>query len=98
MKLGSLKPAIVALIVFEALWALQPRKPGYPRSPETVQAEQIYKTTPSAETEARYIDQIRRDIAHNSRCRGITILALLIADVVLVYFFWNYGTTKAAVS
>jgi hypothetical protein len=87
---------IVLAVVVEALWALQPRKPGYPRSPETVQAEQTYKASPSAETEATYLDQIRRDISHNARDWQIMVGFMLLVDAVAIYFFWNYGVTKPA--
>jgi hypothetical protein len=88
--------AIVSVIVLEILWALAPRNLSEPKSPETIQAIQAYQTNPSAATRSTMLGELHRDVSYNER-RGLILLGvMLVADIVAIYFFWNYRVTKLA--
>ena len=41
-------------------------------------------------------EQVRRDDLRDSRRKDILISLMLLADVAVIYLFWNYRTKKNA--
>ena len=87
---------IAVALVVEIFWALEPRNGLLPRSPETVQAIHAYQASPSDATKATMLQQFHLDSARNARHDQILLGVMLLADIVVIYFFWNYGVTKPA--
>jgi hypothetical protein len=86
--------AIVASIFFEIIWALEPRNLLSPRSAGTIQAIHAYQASPSDTTKATMLEQMHRDGARHVRDGQILFGLMLVADIVAIYFLWNYGVTK----
>jgi hypothetical protein len=59
------------------------------------QALQAFKTNRSAATSAAMWEQVRRDDLRDSRRKDFLFALMLLADAVVIYFFWNYGVKKA---
>src|SRR2546430_62515 len=87
---------IAVALVFEIIWALKPRNGLLPRSPETVQAIHGYQASLTDAAKATMLEQVHRDSARNARHDQILLGLMLLADIVVIYFFWNYGVTKPA--
>ena len=60
------------------------------------QALHAYETNRSAATQAAMWDQVRRDDLRDSRRKDILFSLMLLADVAVIYLFWNYGAKKKA--
>ncbi len=94
-KRTVIRLVIVSVIILQMLWALLPRDMSRPRSQEAIEAIRVWQANPSAETKAALLEQIRRDVIRN-RERGQTLLCLMfLADMVALYFVWNYRGPKA---
>jgi hypothetical protein len=86
---------IVVAIVFEIGWALlEPRNSSWPRSSETVQAIHEWQARPSDAAKAAMLEQMHRDVVRNTRHGQILLGLMLVADIVAIYFLWNYGVKK----
>jgi hypothetical protein len=87
---------IVAAIVLEFLWLiyLPAGNRLSPRSPEMAQALRAFETNRSPATEAEMWEQVRRDDSRDWRRKEILFGLMLLADAVVIYFYWNYGTNK----
>ena len=60
------------------------------------QALRAFETNRSATTQAAMWKQVRRDDLRDTR-RNLAIFGfILLADVVVIYLFWNYGVKKVA--
>jgi hypothetical protein len=90
--------AIVVAVVFEIIWSLEPRNMSWPRSSETAQAIHVWQASPSDSTKAAMLEQTDLDVARNTRHGQILLGLMLVADIVAIYFLWNYGVTKPAAS
>ena len=84
------------MVVFELVWTFQLRNLSSPKSPETVQAIHVYQASPTAANKTTMLEQIRQDVSHNARYGQILLGLMVVADIVAIYFFWNYGVTKPA--
>jgi hypothetical protein len=73
---------------------------SFPHSPEELQAIHMYDASPSAATWAAMTNQMRLNAVHNERQAQIHgllwLVPILIADIFVIYFFWNYGVKKFA--
>ena len=58
------------------------------------QALRVYETNRSEATRAAMWDQVRRDDLRDDRRKGALFSLMLLADAVVIYFFWNYGVKK----
>lgn len=87
---------IIVAVMFEIIWALEPRNGLLPRSPETVQAIHAYQASPSDATKATMLEQFHGDSSRNARHGQILLGMMVLADIFIIYFFWNYGVTKPA--
>ena len=96
MNRTVIRLAIVAAIVFELVWALEPTNLLLPRSQETVQAIHAYQASPSAANKAAMLEQMHHDGQRNARRGQILLGLMLFADIVVIYFFWHYGNTRPA--
>ena len=98
MSTKIIRGLIVAVIVLQLLWCLiQPAGNRLaPKSPEMAQALREFETNQSAVTEAAMWEQVRRDELHETRRDEAIFCALLLADAVAIYLFWNYGAKKNA--
>jgi hypothetical protein len=81
-------------ILLQLSWATALRNGVLPRSPETLVAIEAYKASHSEATKQAMFDQIHRDIARNHQHDQIVLCLVLLADVVAIYAFWNYGVIK----
>ena len=95
LKILLIRLAILAVLLVEIVWALAPINLSLPRSPETLRAIHIYQASPSTETQAMMLEQIHRDGLRNTRLYKIAAVLMLVADVIVIYFFWNYGVKKS---
>ena len=86
--------AILAAILAELWWAFQPRNLSSPKSEQMIAAIHTYQANPSAEAEAAMLEQAHRDSSRNARHGQIILGTMLLADVIVIYFFWNYGAKK----
>jgi hypothetical protein len=85
---------IVLAIVFEIVWALEPRNLSFPYSTEAIQAIHAYVANRSEATEMTMREQLDRNVARNIRNYRILLGVMLVADPAAIYFLWNYGGTK----
>jgi hypothetical protein len=60
------------------------------------QALRAFETNRSAATESAMWEQVRRDDLRDSRRQKVLFGLILLADAVVIYFFWNYGAKKNA--
>jgi len=60
------------------------------------QALRAFETNRSAATEAAMWEQVRRDDLRDTRRDEAIFGLMLLANVVAIYLFWNYGIKKAA--
>jgi len=98
MSTRIIRRLIVAAIMLEFLWfvILPAGNRLAPRSPEMAQALRAFETNRSAATEAAMWEQVHRDDLHDSRRQEVLFGLMLLADAVVIYFFWNYGAKKIA--
>src|ERR1039457_876923 len=97
MSTRIIRRLIIAAMALQFLWIvimpagnrLAPR-----RSPEMAQAVRAVATNRSAATEAAMWEQVRRDDLRDSRRMEVLFSMMLLADAVVIYFFWNYGIKK----
>ena len=98
MNTRIIRRLIVATMVLQLLWfvIIPARNRLAPRSPEMAQALRAFETNRSAATEAAMWEQVRRDDLRDSRRKDILFSLMLLADVAVIYLFWNYRTKKSA--
>jgi hypothetical protein len=72
------------------------KPPLAPKSPEMAQAVREFETNRSVATEAAMWEQVRRDELRDRRRDEAIFIPVLLADIAVIYFFWNYGVKKAA--
>jgi hypothetical protein len=96
MNTRDIRGFIVATVVLQFLWffILPPGNHLAPRSPEMAQALRAYETNRSATTERAMWEQVRRDDLRDSRRKEVLFSLMLLADVAVIYLFWNCGTKK----
>jgi len=96
MNLKIIRRLIVAAIVLQSLWLVYGPAGNRlaPRSPEMVQALRAFETNRSAATEAAMWDQVRRDDLREWHRKLVVFGLMLLADAVVIYFYWNYGNNK----
>jgi hypothetical protein len=96
MNSKIIRRLIVAAIVLEFLWLiiLPAGNRLAPRSPEMAQALRAFETNRSAGTEATMWEQVRRDDSRDWHRKEVLFGLILLADAVVIYFYWNYGTNK----
>jgi hypothetical protein len=99
MNIRTIRPLIVTTILLQFLWfvILPAGNQLAPRSPEALQAVRAFETNRSAATEAAMWEQVRRDDLRYWRRKEVLFSLMLLADAVVIYFFWNYGVKKTAV-
>jgi hypothetical protein len=98
MSTRIIRRLIVAAMVLQFLWLfIMPAGNRLaPRSPEMAQALRAFETNRSAATEAAMWEQVRRDDLRDSHRKKVLFGLMLLADAVVIYFFWNYGAKKNA--
>jgi hypothetical protein len=98
MNTKIIRSLIVTVIVLQIIWCfIQPAGNRLaPKSPEMAKALQEFATNRSAATEAAMWAQVRRDELRETRRDEAIFGLLLIADVIAIYLFWNYGAKKNA--
>jgi hypothetical protein len=98
MSRKIIRRLIVAAIVLQLLWSclIPAGNRLAPRSPEMAQALLAFETNRSAATEAAMWEQVRRDDLRDSHRQKVLFGLILLADVAVIYFFWNYGAKKNA--
>jgi hypothetical protein len=89
MNRKLIRLTIIAAICLELFWALTPRL-ELSRSSETARAAHAYQTNPTAATRAALLDRMRRDANRYEQQCGILLGLMLVADLMAIYFFWNY--------
>jgi hypothetical protein len=96
MSTRIIRRLIVAAMVLQFLWLfIMPAGNRLaPRSPEMAQALRAFETNRSAAIEAAMWEQVRRDDLRDSRRQEVLFGLMLLADAVVIYFFWNYGAKK----
>ena len=96
MNTKIIRRVIVATILLEFLWLviLPAGNQLAPRSPAMVQAVRAFETNPSPTTKAAMWEQVRQDDLHDWHRKEALFGLMLVADVVAIYFFWNYGVKK----
>lgn len=96
MNSKIIRRLIVVAIVFEFLWLiyLPAGNRLSPRSPEMAQALRAFETNRTAATEAAMWEQVRRDDSREWHRKEVLFGLMLLADAVVIYFYWNYGTNK----
>jgi hypothetical protein len=96
MNLKIIKRLIVVAIVLEFLWLvyLPAGNRLAPRSPEMVQTLRAFETNRSAANQSAMWEQVHRDDSRDWRRKEILFGLMLLADAVVIYFYWNYGTNK----
>jgi len=92
------RPLIVAAVVlqFLCLFIMPAGNRLAPRSPEMAQALRAFETNRSAATEAAMWEQVHRDDLRDLHRQEVIFGLLLLADAIVIYFFWNYGVKKTA--
>jgi len=95
MKTETVRLLIIFFILLPSLASvLIPAGQPHYRLRERIQAMEAYTLNPSATTEAARADEFAR-LHHHEKMMSIVLpLSALALDVVVVYFFWNYGTRK----
>jgi len=96
VKTWLIRSALVAVILPQIWWAVVPVNFAPRPSAQSERAAQAYQMNPSAETKAALFDQMRRDASRSERNSYIMLGLMLVADVVAVYFLWNYEAKKPA--
>ena|ERR1043166_4031281 len=96
MSTKIVRRLIVAAVVLEFLWLviLPAGNRLAPRSPEMAQALRAFETNKSAATEAAMWEQVRRDDLRDWHRKEVLFSLMLLADAVVIYFFWNCGVKK----
>jgi hypothetical protein len=59
-----------------------------------VQALRAFQTNRSPANEAAMWEQVRRDDSREWHRKEVLFFLMLLADVVVIYFYWNYGANK----
>lgn len=97
MKTWLIRRAIVAAILAQLYWSLlTPRNNLMPRSEQTLAAIHEYQANSTPENKATMLQLMHQDIARNRSRGGLQFGLMLLADIVVIYFFWNYGVKKNA--
>jgi hypothetical protein len=98
MNTKIIRRLIVAAMVLQFLWfvIIPAGNRLSPRSPEMAQGLRAFETNRSAVTEAAMWKQMRRDDLRDSHRKEVLFSLMLLADVAVIYLFWNYGTKKIA--
>jgi hypothetical protein len=94
MKTETIRLLIVifVLLTFASL-ILPPGQPGY-RLKERVEAMEANSRNPSASTEAALHEEFARLNHHEAMVSDILLPSVLLVDIAVIYFFWNYGKPK----
>jgi hypothetical protein len=95
MKTETIRLLIVFFILLPSLasFLIPAGQPHY-RLHERIQAMEAYTLNPSPTTEAARDDEFAR-LHHHEKMTSIVVpLSALALGIVVVYFFWNYGTRK----
>ena len=88
---------IASILLLQLSWCFSLRNYMSPRSSQTLSAIRDYKASPSEATKATMLEHIHQDVAQNERHDQILLGAMLVADIMAIYFFWNYGAKKKTV-
>ncbi|MGO8766331.1 MAG: hypothetical protein ACLQSR_14490 [Limisphaerales bacterium] len=64
------------------------------RHSERTQAFQASVERKTAETQAAYQRELYLLLRHKDFVSAVTVLVFLIADILGIYLFWNYGRSK----
>ena len=98
MNTSTIRRLIVAAVVLEFLWLIiiPAGNRLAPRSPEMAQAIRAFDTNRSAATESAMWEQVHRDDLRDRHRKDLLFSLMLLADAVVIYFFWNYGAKNAA--
>jgi hypothetical protein len=84
---------IIAAILSQLVWFAWPRFGDMP-SPRLRHALESTMSSPKPVQDAAIAEAQRLDAADGSR-EAVLILGLIgVANIALIYFFWNYGTRK----
>jgi hypothetical protein len=99
MNRRIIRRLIVAAILVEFLWLLilPAGNRLAPRSPEMAQALRAFETNRSAATESAMWEQVHRDDLRDRHRKEVLFSLMLLADAVVIYFFWNYEAKRTAV-
>ena len=95
MKIETIRLLIIifVLLTLSAPLLTPAGQPRY-RLRERVEAMKTYTLSPSASTKAVLDDEFAR-LHHHEKMMGFILpLCALLVDVVVICFFWNYGTRK----
>ena len=98
MNAKDIRALIVVAIVLQILWffILPAGNQWAPRSTEMAQALKAFETNRSAATEAALLEQVHRDNLRLWRRDEIWFGLMLLTDVVVIYFFWNFRVKSTA--
>jgi len=96
MSTKIIRHLIVGVMVLQVFWLfyLPAGNRLAPRSPEMAEALRAFETNRTAATEAAIWDQVRRDDLRDRHRREVLFGLMLLADAVVICFFWNYGVKK----
>ena len=94
MKKILLRLLIVGAMALQLVWIAMPRSGSYPVSPRVRQAIESHESSPKAEQDAAIAEAGRLDVADGSRKAVLFFTLIGVANIALIYFFWNYGTRK----
>jgi len=89
----SLLIIIFVLVTLFASLLISAGQPHY-RLKERVEAMKAYTLSPSVSTKAVLDDEFARLHDHEKMMGFILLPSALLIDVVVVYFFWNYGARR----
>ena len=97
MRRFFIRLIIVTAIVLELGFVFFAPKHSYrPTRPETIQARTDYLANPNDTTKAAFLDKLDRELLSSRRQHHIFIGSMLLADIIGIYLFWNYGVKKSA--
>ena len=85
---------IAVVVILSLMWIAMPRIGSYPLSPRVWQAIETHRSSPTNELNAAIAEAMDQDATEKDRW-ALAIFALVVGfDIMLIYFFWNYGTRK----
>jgi hypothetical protein len=90
---------IIAVILCEVIWlaatipSLNILSDSY-RHSERTQAFQASIERKTAETQAAYQRELDLLLRHRDYVSTVTVSVFMIADILGIYLFWNYGKSK----
>lgn len=96
MNTRIIRRVIVVTMLLELLWLviLPAGNRLASRRPAMVQAVRAFETNPSPTTKAAMWEQVHQDDLYNWHRKEALFGLMLVANVVAIYFFWNYGVKK----